>query len=116
MPPLTGWQSTRAVRFRRVLGSAPIVYHGVSFELYQPVRVDEARDLHDGVGGPYIAKELAVDCGYGLPVLDSSQQRSCPHNMAQGRSCLFKSGSNNLEASTRLSGGISLPDSATVRA
>src|SRR5215469_6706828 len=39
------------------------------FDLHQPVRVDKAHHLHDGVGGPDATKELAVDCRHLFPVL-----------------------------------------------
>jgi hypothetical protein len=108
--------STRAVSFKRVSGSAAIVHHRVRFELDQPVGIDEARDLHDCVGRPNIAEELAVYCRYGLPVLDPGEERSCPHNMAQGRSSFLESRGDNLEASASLSRWIPFPYGLTIRA
>ena len=109
-------QSTHAVSFKRVSGSAVIVHDGVRFELDQPVGINEARDLHDCVGWPNIAEELAVYCRDGLPVIDSSEERSCPHDMAQGRSSFLESRGDNLEASASLSRWIPFPYGLTIRA
>jgi hypothetical protein len=49
-----------------------MIHHRVCLNLDQPLGVDEARHLHDGVGWPNLAKELPVDGRYGLPVIDMS--------------------------------------------
>lgn len=46
-----------------------ILYYRVGFNLHQPVRINEASHLHDGVGGSDISEELAVYLSNALPIL-----------------------------------------------
>lgn len=97
-----------------VSGSALVVDDGIRFELDQPVRINETRDLHDRVGGANIAKELTVYCGDSLPVLDASQQSSGADHMPQGRSGLIERGGDDLQTTSSLNGWIPLPDGLPV--
>ena len=55
-------------------GRAIVVDYGVRLDLDQPVRVDEARYLHDRVDRPDVAEELAMHAGDSLPVVDPREQ------------------------------------------
>src|SRR4029077_14275774 len=57
--------------------TAVAIHNGIRFDLNQPIRVDEAHDLHDRVRGADAAKELAVDCRDAFPILYTGQQNSC---------------------------------------
>jgi len=49
------------------------LHNGIGFDLNQPIRVDEAHDLHDRVRRADAAKELAVDCRDPFPIFYTCQ-------------------------------------------
>jgi hypothetical protein len=60
-----------------------IVHYSVGFDLDQPVRVDEASDLHDGIDGTNVTKEPAVDLGHRVPVIDVRHQDPGSYDMTE---------------------------------
>ena len=56
-------------------------HDGIRLELNQPVRIDEPRHLHDGVGRTNRAEKLAMHRGHGLPILNPDQQGPCPNDL-----------------------------------
>ncbi len=60
---------------------ASLIHPRIRLELDEPVRIDEARDLDDRVGGSNVAEELAMHSGHAFPILDSRKQYSRAINM-----------------------------------
>ena len=100
---------------KRLLGRAPIIVdHGVSFDLQQPVGVNESRYLHDRVDGTNVSKELAVHRRHRLPVVNAGEQDPGPHDVAKRGPSAFKSGGDDFEAAPGLRSRVPPPDGATI--
>jgi len=107
-PPFT-------IPLQRLSDRARVVIHdGISFDLYQPVPVNEARDLHYSACGPDVPKTLAVDSGHDRPILDASKQNPCSHHMPQRGACAIEGSRDNFETATRLCRCVAPPDRAAV--
>src|SRR5919198_475848 len=85
---------------------------GVGLDLDEPVRFDEADDLHDGVRGPHVGEELPVDARHGLPVLDAREQDARAHDVTEPRAQAFEGARDDLEAAARLRPGVARRDRA----
>ena len=88
----------------------------IRFDLYQPIRVDEADNLHDGVRRADAPKELAMDCRDPLPILDADEQYSGAGHIRKLGAQSFDGGLNDFETSPRLTRRIAFRDGLAVRA
>jgi len=59
-------------------------------------------------------KELTVNFGDGLPILDAHKKRASANDVSQRRSGLLQSRSDDLKTSARLRSGISHAHSASI--
>src|SRR5262249_10214301 len=74
----------------------------------------EARDLHDRVNGPDVAKELPVDGGDCLPVLDTGKKNARTHNVLQTGPRPLERGRDDLQTTPRLRARIAAADRLSV--
>ena len=77
--------------------------------------VDKTYNLHDGICGADIAKELAVNCCDLLPILYPSQQNSGADHVAELATESLDRGLDNLQTSPRLSRRIASRDRFSIR-
>ena len=91
-----------------------VIDHRVSFDLEQPIGVDEARHLHDRVDGTDVPEELAVHRCHRLPIVDARKQNSGSHDVVKRGTSALEGGGDDLEASPGLRGRISQPHRTTV--
>src|SRR2546423_6110621 len=75
---------------------------GVGLDLDEPFGVNEADDLHDRVGGPHVAEELAVHTPHALPVLYAREHDARAHNVGEPRAQTFEGARDYLEAAAGL--------------
>jgi hypothetical protein len=97
------------------LSECTFIDHGVSFDLDQPVPINQTCDLRDGTCRSNVVEVLAVDTSHHRPILDTGEENPGSHDIAQVRAGLFEGGSNDLEAATGLRGGIAPADSLAIR-
>ena len=58
-------------------GSAsPFSQYGINLGFNEPIGIDEAAHLQDGVDRPDVSKELAMYLGNSFPILDAGQKDS----------------------------------------
>src|SRR5436853_7545425 len=75
--------------FRRA-ASISVFDDGVGLDLDEPFGVNEADDLHDRVGGPHVAEELAVHARHTLPILHAREEDARANNVGEPRPQTFE--------------------------
>src|SRR5687768_16837891 len=89
--------------------------HRIRLDLDEPVGIDEARHLHDGVRRTNIAEDLAVGERDRLPVLDAGEQDSRADDVRERCACRLERAPDDLQTSPRLGPRVTHPDGAAVR-
>ena len=100
----------RVVRPRSIL-----VNHGISFDLHQPLCVDEARYLHYRVGRTYVPEEFAVHLGHRLPVINPREENSSTYDKSKRGSRFPQCRGDDFKTATGLCRRITQSHSAAVR-
>src|SRR5215470_14102489 len=91
-----------------------IAHDCVRLDLDQPIGVDKAHYLHDGIGRADAAKELSVDSRDPVPVLYPRQQNSGAGRIRKLAAQSFNGGLDYFKTSSRLTCCIALRDCLAV--
>ena len=87
---------------------------GISLDLDQPPRIDQAAHLHNGARRPDLSEELPVDDRDGLPILNTRKEHTSPEHVGKVCACLLKCFPDDLETPPRLHSWITRANRSSV--